>query len=48
MTFGKHTHGNPIIHWGTNESKLIIGNYFSIGDYHTKINELTENWLNHH
>ena len=32
MTFGKHTHGNPIIHWGSNESKLIIGNYCSIGE----------------
>ena len=32
MTFGKRTHGNPIIHWGSNESKLIIGNYCSIGE----------------
>jgi virginiamycin A acetyltransferase len=32
MTFGKHTYGNPIIHWGSVESKLIIGNYCSIGE----------------
>lgn len=32
MTFGKHTYGTPIIHWGSNESKLIIGNYCSIGE----------------
>jgi acetyltransferase-like isoleucine patch superfamily enzyme len=32
MTFGKHTYGNPIIHWGANESKLTIGNYCSIGE----------------
>ena len=30
--FGKNTTGDPIIHWGTAESKLNIGNYCTIGD----------------
>jgi virginiamycin A acetyltransferase len=30
--FGKNTTGDPIIHWGTKESKLIIGNYSTIGE----------------
>jgi acetyltransferase-like isoleucine patch superfamily enzyme len=29
--FGKNTTGDPIIHWGTTDSKLIIGNYCTIG-----------------
>jgi acetyltransferase-like isoleucine patch superfamily enzyme len=30
--FGKNTTGDPIIHWGTKESKLTIGNYCTIGE----------------
>ena len=30
--FGKHTYGDPIIHWGEPNSKLHIGNYCSLGD----------------
>ena len=29
--FGKNTTGDPIIHWGTKESTLNIGNYCTIG-----------------
>jgi len=29
--FGRNTTGDPIIHWGTTESKLTIGNYCTIG-----------------
>jgi acetyltransferase-like isoleucine patch superfamily enzyme len=29
--FGKNTTGDPIIHWGSKESKLNIGNYCTIG-----------------
>ena len=29
--FGKNTSGDPIIHWGTKESTLNIGNYCTIG-----------------
>jgi len=31
MMFGKNTTGDPIIHWGSKESKLTIGNYCIIG-----------------
>jgi virginiamycin A acetyltransferase len=30
--FGKNTTGDPIIHWGTKESTLNIGNYCTIGE----------------
>ena len=30
--FGRNTTGDPIIHWGTRDSKLIIGNYCTIGE----------------
>jgi virginiamycin A acetyltransferase len=29
--FGKNTVGDPIIHWGTTDAKLSIGNYCTIG-----------------
>ena len=29
--FGKNTTGDPIIHWGTKEANLNIGNYCTIG-----------------
>ena len=29
--FGKNTTGDPIIHWGTKEATLNIGNYCTIG-----------------
>ena len=29
-TFGKHTYGNPIIHFQNNNAKLVIGNFCSI------------------
>jgi acetyltransferase-like isoleucine patch superfamily enzyme len=32
MIFGKNTTGDPVIHWGTNEAKLTIGNYSTIGE----------------
>jgi len=30
--FGKHTIGDPIIHWGNPNSTLHVGNYCSIGE----------------
>ena len=30
--FGKNTIGDPIIHWGTSEAKLFIGNYSTINE----------------
>ena len=30
--FGRNTTGDPIIHWGTTDSKLTIGNYCTIGE----------------
>ena len=30
--FGKHTYGDPIIHWGNPNSTLRVGNYCSIGE----------------
>jgi virginiamycin A acetyltransferase len=30
--FGRNTTGDPIIHWGTKDSKLTIGNYCNIGE----------------
>lgn len=31
MLFGKNTTGDPNIHWGTSDAKLVIGNYCTIG-----------------
>jgi virginiamycin A acetyltransferase len=31
MLFGKNTTGDPNIHWGPSEAKLVIGNYCTIG-----------------
>lgn len=31
MLFGKNTTGDPIIHWGSSQAKLVIGNYCTIG-----------------
>lgn len=31
MLFGKNTTGDPNIHWGSSEAKLVIGNYCTIG-----------------
>ena len=30
--FGKHTYGDPIIHWGEPNSTFHVGNYCSIGE----------------
>jgi len=30
MSFGKYTHGNPIVHWQNDNAKLIVGNFCSI------------------
>lgn len=30
MSFGKHTYGNPILHWKNDSTKLVIGNFCSI------------------
>jgi acetyltransferase-like isoleucine patch superfamily enzyme len=32
MSFGKHTYGTPNVHWGNSGSKLVVGNFCSIGD----------------
>ena len=32
MIFGKNTKGDPIIHWGTSDAKLTIGNFCTIGE----------------
>ena len=31
MSTGKHTYGQPIVHWANENAKLSIGNYCSIG-----------------
>jgi acetyltransferase-like isoleucine patch superfamily enzyme len=30
MSYGKYTYGTPIIHWGSNNAKLVVGNFCSI------------------
>jgi len=30
MSFGKHTYGNPIIHWKNDKANLVVGNFCSI------------------
>ena len=32
MIFGKNTKGDPIIQWGSNDAKLTIGSYCTIGE----------------
>ena len=31
MLFGKNTTGDPTIHWGSSQAKVVIGNYCTIG-----------------